>query len=489
MDPRPPTGLAAMMRQEFFARGGTGAGRGRYGAALTRRGADERRGGAAADTAPLPPPPPMPASTSGRAQTPSAWEGQHSPGPVTAGNLELGPGLRLKYIGPGNHDTDAAIITSDHPVPADQPIFCFEAEVVSKGAEGFIGVGFARKGVQSNILPGWKDGSYGYHGDDGKIFGGSGRGEDYGPTFTTGDTISCIWCQVNRTISFAKNGMDLGVAFRNVSEAALYPAIGMRTKNEEVLANFGGTPLRSSVHTYKLNELRQTAVAEVEAAGLPLAPWAPSRASLHQLVHAYLQHSGYPGAAAAMAGAGLGCEDVQDSSAHDAEVRARIQTAILAGQVDQAEALIEELAPGMLEAEAEVRFRVRCQKFMEMCQEGDDAATVAYGAAHLSEGGQLFPQGAEMVKDAALMLAFPEDGEDSQSNALRLSYRRRLASVINSALQVRAGRPAHSVLERLLAQLKLALQSLRAEGDLLPGLAAEELGAGLALHGGDGSER
>jgi hypothetical protein len=39
----------------------------------------------------------------------------------------------------------------------------------------------------------WDIGSYGYHGDDGRKYSGSGKGDEYGPTFTTGDTVgACI---------------------------------------------------------------------------------------------------------------------------------------------------------------------------------------------------------------------------------------------------------------------------------------------------------
>jgi len=481
---RPPAGLVAMLRQDFYSRGGSGV-RLDYNGTSSDGGQPSRRSLPSTRRTEPPQQPVVggnegtrPASTS--TEGPTAWAGSvGDTTTVTVGHLELGPGLRVKYVGPGAQDSDAAILMSNNPVPSDQPVYCFEVEIVNKGAEGFIGVGYSRKGIPNNVLPGWKDGSFGYHGDDGKIFGGNGRGEDYGPTFTTGDTISCIWCQVNRTISFAKNGMDLGVAFRNVDEPQLYPTIGLRTRQEEVVANFGATPLRSSVHTYKLSELRQAARREVDAVQLPFSPRAPgSSTSLHEIVHAYLQHSGYPSAAAAMAEAGLDCQDLQDTATKDAEVRARIQSTILAGQIDRAEELIEELAPGMLDQEGEVKFRMQCQKFMEMCKDGDDVGTVAFGVAHLSDGGRWFPQGPDMVKDAALMLAFPDTAEDSQSAVVRLSYRRMLASVINSALQVRAGRPAHSVLERLLSQLKVVLQTLHNEGDLLSDVVHEDIRCG-----------
>jgi hypothetical protein len=35
----------------------------------------------------------------------------------------------------------------------------------------------------------WEPGSYGYHGDDGHKFHSAGVGEEYGPKWTTGDTV------------------------------------------------------------------------------------------------------------------------------------------------------------------------------------------------------------------------------------------------------------------------------------------------------------
>ena len=48
------------------------------------------------------------------------------------------------------------------------------------------GVGFCIAEFQADRLPGWEPHSYGYHGDDGHAFQGSGKGRAYGPTYTTG---------------------------------------------------------------------------------------------------------------------------------------------------------------------------------------------------------------------------------------------------------------------------------------------------------------
>lgn len=46
--------------------------------------------------------------------------------------------------------------------------------------------------------------------------------------------MGAVLNRASRTISFIKNGLDLGVAFTNVDEDLLYPSIGLRTPDEEV---------------------------------------------------------------------------------------------------------------------------------------------------------------------------------------------------------------------------------------------------------------
>jgi hypothetical protein len=39
----------------------------------------------------------------------------------------------------------------------------------------------------------WESSTYGYHGDDGRKFHHSEKGEEYGPKFSTGDTVgACL---------------------------------------------------------------------------------------------------------------------------------------------------------------------------------------------------------------------------------------------------------------------------------------------------------
>ena len=94
-----------------------------------------------AQGSPPPPPPPLPAcpaaAMSGRQQAqPSGWDSSlRSP----AQRYLSVDGTRVKYIGPGGEDRDAAAVRANHPVPSDCPLYYFEVEITSRGRDGFIG--------------------------------------------------------------------------------------------------------------------------------------------------------------------------------------------------------------------------------------------------------------------------------------------------------------------------------------------------------------
>ena len=125
--------------------------------------------------------------------------------------LEVSNGnLRVSYQGSGKTDADAASIRADVWIPPQTGIYYYEVTIVSKGRDGYIGVGFGALNVSLGRLPGWDDLSWGYHGDDGNFFGCSGVGKTYGPSFTTGDVVGCLLNFMTMSISFTKNGILLG---------------------------------------------------------------------------------------------------------------------------------------------------------------------------------------------------------------------------------------------------------------------------------------
>ncbi|KAJ3090683.1 hypothetical protein HK102_002952 [Quaeritorhiza haematococci] len=157
--------------------------------------------------------------------------------------------LRVSYNGTGNKDADAAAVRANYPIPPQCGVFYYEVDIVSKGRDGYIGIGFCTKSVNLQRLPGWEENSWGYHGDDGHSFCCSGTGKPYGPTFTTGDIIGCGINFATNEAFYTKNGVYLGVAFRNL-KSDLYPSVGFRTPGEIVEANFGHRKFEFDIEQY-----------------------------------------------------------------------------------------------------------------------------------------------------------------------------------------------------------------------------------------------
>ncbi|CAI2194753.1 5249_t:CDS:2, partial [Funneliformis geosporum] len=148
-------------------------------------------------------------------------------------------------------------------------------DIIDKGENGDIGIGFCTKSASLNKMPGCDDSSWGYHSDGKFYFENDGEsyetkfctkseslnkmpgcddsswdyhsggkfyfendGESYGTEFMTGDTIGCCLNFRNNTVFYTRNGVNLDIAFRDLKKA-LYPCVGMMSTGGSVGANFG----------------------------------------------------------------------------------------------------------------------------------------------------------------------------------------------------------------------------------------------------------
>jgi len=59
-------------------------------------------------------------------------------------------------------------------------------------------------------MPGWNKGSWGYHGDDGKLYLEKGQGVRFGDTYGVGDVIGCEPDINKDEFFFTKNGTCVG---------------------------------------------------------------------------------------------------------------------------------------------------------------------------------------------------------------------------------------------------------------------------------------
>ena len=180
------------------------------------------------------------------------------------GSIEISAdGLELKYVGPSKMgDHEAAATRSDHPMPSQCGIYYYEVNIIAKGKEGMIGIGFSGANVSLEKLPGWEPDSWAYHGDDGKSFCCQIPGKPYGPTFTSGDVVGCGVNFMTGCAFFTKNGNFLSRcrifrafwkphmitnglldnAFKDLRDIKLYPSIGMKRPHAHLSVNFGQKP-------------------------------------------------------------------------------------------------------------------------------------------------------------------------------------------------------------------------------------------------------
>lgn len=292
-------------------------------------------------------------------------------------NCEIGSnGLDLKYIGPGKQELHAALARTNFPMRQQCGLFYFEIHIQSKGEDGFVGIGFCRAENNLGRLPGWDANSWGYHGDDGHSFAGTGVGQDYGPSFSTGDVIGCGVNFADNSAFYTKNGKNLGTAFRGIDTTKpLYPSVGLRTIGEKVTANFGHEPFVYDIE-YHINEQKNSIFQEIMFKEANTAIF-----SSNQLVISYLIHHGYTKTASALVknskglsslyadrGGLIGCGD-------GIEQRTSIRTAIVNGRIDEAIGLIEHHFPSLLEEQGKsTLLLLKCGKFIEMMREYSEYA-------------------------------------------------------------------------------------------------------------------
>ncbi|MBA0692066.1 hypothetical protein Goari_009655, partial [Gossypium aridum] len=169
--------------------------------------------------------------------------------------------LSVKYTSVSLHGHDVGVVQADKPAPMRRLLYYFEIYVKDAGAKGQIAIGFTNEGFKMRRQPGWEVNSCGYHGDDGLLYRGQGKGDAFGPTYTTGDTVGgginyasqeffftlvqlFIVCYshdfVCSYVDASKNGAIVGtVSKEKEMKGHLFPTIAVHSQNEEVHVNFG----------------------------------------------------------------------------------------------------------------------------------------------------------------------------------------------------------------------------------------------------------
>uniref|UniRef100_A0A667YTK9 RAN binding protein 9 n=1 Tax=Myripristis murdjan TaxID=586833 RepID=A0A667YTK9_9TELE len=287
--------------------------------------------------------------------------------------------LRVHYKGHGKTPKDAASVRATHPIPAACGVYYFEVKIISKGRDGYMGIGLSAQGVNMNRLPGWDKHSYGYHGDDGHSFCSSGTGQPYGPTFTTGDVIGCCVNLINNTCFYTKNGHSLGIAFTDLPPN-LYPTVGLQTPGEVVDANFGQHPFVFDIEDY-MREWRTKIQAQIDRfpIGEREGEW---QSMIQKMVASYLVHHSYCATAEAFAKS-------TDQAVHEElasiKNRQKIQKLVLSGRMGEAIETTQQLYPTLLERNPDLLFMLKVRQFIEMVNGTDSEVRCLGGRSPKSQ--------------------------------------------------------------------------------------------------------
>lgn len=367
--------------------------------------------------------------------------------------------LTVRYPNVNLHGHDVGVVQANKPAPSKRLMYYFEMSVKSSGAKGQMSIGFTSPGFKMRRQPGWEANSYGYHGDDGLLYRGHGKGEAFGPTYTEGDTVGGGINYATQEFFFTKNGTFVGKAFKDV-KGPLFPTVAVHSQNEEITVNFGKDPFVFDIKDFEAKERTRQQMTIDE---IPI----PQDAS-HRLVLSYLQHYGYVETLNAidlasentvtptpMALENESKDDVLFAMNHRKDLRELIRN----GNIDDAFDQLRAWYPNIVQDDrSAICFLLNCQKFIELVRNNKPEEAMWYAKKEFIKFYNL-PEFDELAKDCTALLAYEQPLKSSVGYLLGDSQREILADAVNSKIlsinpnikDVKAC--LHSGLDMLLRQL------------------------------------
>lgn len=130
----------------------------------------------------------------------------------------------------------------------------FEMHVIATGSRRLLALGFVGKNVQlEGRQPGWDQGTFGLHGDDGSMFCQEGSGTQFTDRFEAGDVVGAGIDWISGRVFFTVNGCFLGFTPVKARLTRLYPCVAVRNTDAKFRVNFGAEPFRFDFRAPVLN--------------------------------------------------------------------------------------------------------------------------------------------------------------------------------------------------------------------------------------------
>ncbi|AEE31799.1 Ran-binding protein M [Arabidopsis thaliana] len=370
--------------------------------------------------------------------------------------------LSVKYTNTNLHGHDVGVVQANKPAPIKCLTYYFEIFVKDSGIKGQIAIGFTKESFKMRRQPGWEVNSCGYHGDDGYLYRGQGKGEPFGPKFTKDDAVGGGINYASQEFFFTKNGTIVGKIPKDI-RGHLFPTVAVHSQNEEVLVNFGKKKFAFDIKGYEASERNKQQLA-IEKISIP-----PNIG--YGLVKTYLLHYGYEETLDAF---NLATKNTvppihidqenaidEDDSSYALKQRKNLRQLVRNGEIDTALAELQKLYPQIVQDDKSVVcFLLHCQKFIELVRVGKLEEGVNYGRLELAKfvGLTGFQ---DIVEDCFALLAYEKPEESSVWYFLEDSQRELVADAVNAAIlstnpnkkDVQRSCHLQSHLEKLLRQL------------------------------------
>ncbi|KAG7593967.1 LIS1 homology motif [Arabidopsis thaliana x Arabidopsis arenosa] len=370
--------------------------------------------------------------------------------------------LSVKYTNTNLHGHDVGVVQANKPAPIKCLTYYFEIFVKDSGIKGQIAIGFTKESFKMRRQPGWEVNSCGYHGDDGFLYRGQGKGEPFGPKYTKDDTVGGGINYASQEFFFTKNGAIVGKIPKDI-RGHLFPTVAVHSQNEEVLVNFGKKKFAFDIKGYEALERNKQQMA-IEKLSTP-----PNIG--YGLVKTYLLHYGYEETLNAF---NLATQTTvppihidqenaidEDDSSYALKQRKNFRQLVRNGEIDTALAELRNLYPQIVQDDKSVVcFLLHCQKFIELVRVGKLEEGVKYGRLELAKfvGLTGFQ---DIVEDCFALLVYEKPEESSVGYFLEDSQRELVADAVNAAIlstnpnkkDVQRSCHLQSHLEKLLRQL------------------------------------
>ncbi|XP_011096432.1 ran-binding protein 9 [Sesamum indicum] len=368
--------------------------------------------------------------------------------------------LSLLYPSVNLHGHDVGVAQANRAAPMKRLLYYFEIHVKNAGSKGQIAIGFTTSAFRLRRQPGWEANSYGYHGDDGMLYRGHGKGDTFGPTYTTGDTVGGGINYATQEFFFTKNGVVVGSVYKDV-KGPVIPTVAVHSQNEEVTVNFGKDPF---VFDLKAYEAEQRAKQQIKIDNITI----PQDAS-YGIVRSYLQHYGYEETLKLFDIAGQSTVPPislvpeygfsEEDSMYALNQRRTLRQLIKSGKIDETFSTLRKWYPQTVEDDTStICFLLHCQKFIELVRDGKLEEAIMYGRSEFEKFKKLSGFD-DLVKDCAALLAYEQPSKSSVGYLLQESQRELVADAVNAMVLSTnpklkdASLCMHSCLERLIRQV------------------------------------